>query len=94
MFLLDASLAAKVISDITKALPWVTNVKFDEGTTPDGASALIVYLVAPAKAKELRDGAKLSDAANLVLRTFSKHRIAMWPFVRFMSSDDAVLAAT
>jgi hypothetical protein len=92
MLVLEMNVAVPIKKDIMQALSWIGDVRFDEGLTPDGASALLVYLVGKPKAKELRDGAKLSQAAQVVLNVFAKRNVPMWPHVRFISTEDQQVA--
>ena len=93
MLVLSHNHQKPIRQEVMQSLPWVTDVTFGEGLTPDGASAVLVYLVAGTKAKELRDGKTLSKAAQVVLQAFTKRRVMAWPYVRFISADDQRLAA-
>lgn len=88
MIVVTADVTSTVTKAILRAVPWVKDVKFREALTPDGSSAVVVYLVAPAKARELRNAAKLDAAAAVVQAAFNASGIQMWPYVRFVAADE------
>lgn len=88
MFVLDAQLT----KDLREVLPeWITDVRFRETVDADGESALVVFLVVDTQSKAIEDGEKLSEARRAVSAVFDKHRVAYWPYLRFVSEPDASL---
>jgi len=72
---------------VAKHLPWVQDVMFSTGVTPEGTSAVVVHLVVRSETDGCDDGARLAEAARVVLEAFVSRGLP-WPHVRFISIED------